>query len=234
MSSTAVAMVGPTSTPMIMTPSPSHFATRTPRRTVRSRANDRNRRMVSIAACSPCVAMYAVNPHRSRNANARSTGSIASATSRGSSRPRERGAVPIAPLSAVASSPRAGRPKRDGPKTVFVLAFVVLRAVVDPCPRDDLSSGSAVPARAAFPIVAFAHPLDVTPSGMTLGRPPTIGRISLVKVSRTLVDECKESLVRLRYSRSRPMLSRFGTPSRCSSRRRTARGRTTRSAPPGS
>ena len=64
---------------------PSHFPAMTPRRAVRSRVSVRKRLIASTAACSPSAAMNAVKPHRSKNANARSTDSIALATSRGDS-----------------------------------------------------------------------------------------------------------------------------------------------------
>jgi hypothetical protein len=55
MSSAAVATAGFWLTATSITPSPSHLAMRTPRRTAIDRVRNRNLDSSSIAACSPCV-----------------------------------------------------------------------------------------------------------------------------------------------------------------------------------
>ena len=97
MSSAAAAIVGPTSTPTSIAPSPSHFATRTPRRVASSRVSARKLLNASMAACSPLVAMNFVKPHRSMNANAPLDERDRVGELAGCSVPLTVGAVPIAP-----------------------------------------------------------------------------------------------------------------------------------------
>src|SRR5439155_6754755 len=72
------------STPTIMQPSPNHLAIRTPRRDEMSRVAARNAASICVATVEPLVSVKAMNPHRSTNANVRSTSMRASCLTRAS------------------------------------------------------------------------------------------------------------------------------------------------------